>query len=457
MLDARWAGVLHEPRWCGPPVQEAYPYGMDARAFRAVPWPMLLIGAVLLVVLAVNAIAGLPLISPADAPTSASVVPQPGGSDATSSGQPTAEAAVPLELAEVPWVAAHPAMRPDGALAGWYALSAGTLADPEPLVDLQVELAPRLPGNLSLALQPTALPVGVDRLLYVSDDGATSTIQLGQIAAGAEFAEVARLPQVVWSAAIDESATGLYLLLLDRVTATDAGVWRLPLPGAVDAGGVPEMVLLPRGAAQSTTGTRLAAITEFSGGLRVDSDGEWLARLLCIGADCATDVLSLTDGEVASGLAIEPVGFAGDWLISRSLCLRAPCPPAPFQAENFETGARQELTEGRDGVAALELDGRPIVVRTVATDRTRSRVVETVDLESGETTQIAQAAPGDGFHIFQANAFSWVYRLPSGWLQIDLLKPEGVSPTLAIPLHGGQPIELPMPNVTEAPAGPPQG
>jgi hypothetical protein len=137
------------------------------------------------------------------------------------------------------------------------------------------------------------------RVLFVADNGANSEIRVVGVDGSAPRL-VGTLAQVVYTARMSLDGMSAYLVVLDRATGRDQGVWRVSLQGNSTMHEVmpPPAVDLAR----MSGGMRLAATTRFVRTLRVSADGSEVARMACGEpyGECLLDVLTVADGRVTS-------------------------------------------------------------------------------------------------------------------------------------------------------------
>lgn len=146
------------------------------------------------------------------------------------------------------------------------------------------------------------------QVLYVSDNGVQSEIRVVDIH-GVEAPLLGATPDVVYTARLSPNGQTAYLVLLERATGRDRGVFRVRLHG----NGSIEQVMAPPTVdrAQAEDVIRLAATTRFVRTLRISANGSEVARLACgepYGL-CVLDVLQLADGRTRT---FDNAGQAGD-------------------------------------------------------------------------------------------------------------------------------------------------
>lgn len=203
---------------------------MAARHARPVPWPMLLIGAVLLALLAASvAIAGLPLVGSADG----SPIPSASSGTPTSTPSDSAPAAPngPQELAGAVWWALGWQPLQGGGERNWNELTVGfldgTLLDTVPITGSSTA-----PGNGAPFVEGPSRGL----LLYATDTGPATELHVVDAAQQTNLL-VASIRAAIHDAALSPEAGVAYYAAGSPL----AGIWRVPLDGS----GVPELVLQP--------------------------------------------------------------------------------------------------------------------------------------------------------------------------------------------------------------------
>jgi len=172
-------------------------------------------------------------------------------------------------------------------------LSVGTLASETPTWTAKLVESP---WGFTLFTERVPVVDGpvAGTVIFVADDGVTSELRVVGID-GVERPVAGSTEQVVFAARLAPDAGTVYVVLLDRATGRDLGVFALRLGGSGDL----VQVLPPPAVDQADAGTvRLVAVTRFVRALRVSPDGSLLARLACgepFGR-CVLDVIGLPDG-----------------------------------------------------------------------------------------------------------------------------------------------------------------
>lgn len=409
---------------------------MRVRHPRPSLWPMLVIGAVLLAIIAAAvALAGLPLLGK----PAASATPGPNGgatpaSDASAQTQPSGEADTP-EPADFLWSSAvwlpprGGAEQPTG-----YSLQAGTLADPGPVIDLQVPLVVRNmvedAGRVSVFSDPVA-----DAVLYIADDGGTSQLRRATLAAPDVEEVMAELDPIVWAMAVERDGNHAYLLLVHREGGGDAGVVRVTLDGSgqttdilgpADVGGQARMDVVP------------AAVVGFRAWLMLSPDNQHLLRRVCTdpAVPCALDVVDLASGAVARIGDNDAFGIA-DGRVFWSRCEQIAC---TIGMTDVETGEESAIAEF-GGIATLaEIDGHPVVAYSSHTPDGRGSVA-VVDPETGASRELMR---GMGFEM-QSSALDQSLKIvtPPGWIVVRTFGAGGAEQQGAIRLADGASTPLP--------------
>ncbi|MGH2402575.1 MAG: hypothetical protein ACRDE6_07665, partial [Candidatus Limnocylindria bacterium] len=196
-------------------------------------------------------------------------------------------AAGPLEPGDVAWVFA-PWLFGQGP-ANRYVLQAGTLADPEPVIDMEIPWAAN--QETQVGRMPAVGPAIDGTVVYVTDDGVGTAIHRLQILANGDDEVLAELREIVWSMAVAPDGLRAYLALVDREDDEhDLGVVEVALDGS---GEMREVMAPSRPQATDPAGMRLAAIARFGVDLIMSTDGGHLVRRTCGAGACTIDVLDL--------------------------------------------------------------------------------------------------------------------------------------------------------------------
>ncbi|HEX7195701.1 MAG TPA: hypothetical protein VF364_02585 [Candidatus Limnocylindria bacterium] len=397
--------------------------------------PILLGLAILLVVLVAAPIALL-WLQGARAPAGGGA-----GEPSPSEVGPTDDAAAgPLEPGDIAWVFA-PWIFAQGP-GNHYVLQAGTLADPAPLVDMEVPWAGdpetqvgRVPA-VGRAIEGT--------VVYVADDGAGTAIHRLQIRADGGDEVLAEMREIVWSMAVAPDGQHAYLALVARDDDEhDLGVVRLALDGS---GELREVMPPSRPRASEPAGMRLAAIARFGVDLMMSAEGGHLLRRTCGAGACTIDVLELETGEVIDLGQREVMGAAGGVILG-SRCTGVRC---FAEAINLATGVAQELPfQGEAGITFF--DGRAAIVY-IEFGPDGGSVLRTLDPFDGETRDVLHVDEGGALMLSPPQGDLRI-SMPAGYVHAafttDIEKGGAAIPftDVAVPLGGGAVIELPAPPI----------
>jgi len=375
---------------------------------------MLVIGMVVLAIIAAAVvIAGLPLVQ---APAGTATTPSPasdGSAPASgSAAQPQSSAGAEAELPDASdflWSAGFWVPPPGGAgEAVAYSLQAGSLADPGPVIDLQVPLVVRKlvedAGRISVFSDPVAGAV-----LYVVDDGGTTQLRRATLANPDAEEVMAELEQIVWAMTVERDGSHAYLLLVHRDGGGDAGVIRVALDGS---GEITE-ILGPAEPAEARGDVVPVAVVGFRAWLMLSPDDSHLLRRVCAdpAAPCALDVVDLTSDVVVRLEDNEVLGIA-DGRVFWGRCAKGGC---ELGTTDVQTGEERAFAES-DGVATLaEIDGHPMVAYTSFTPDGRGSVL-VVDPETGVSRVLMQ---GTMFEM-QSSALDQSTKIvpPPGWIVV---------------------------------------
>ena len=202
-----------------------------------------------------------------------------------------------LDLHALGWQTVVPELSPATAEVIGHWLAVGTLDQAKPAWFKKLVEA-RWRFQLFATQQPVVDGPDGGRVLFVADNGASSEIRVVGVDGSAPRL-VGTLPQVVYTARMSPDGRSAYLVVLDRATGRDQGVWRVSLQGSS-----PMHEVMPPPAvdlARMSGGIRLAATTRFVRTLRVSADGSQVARMACGEpyGECLLDVLTVADGRVS--------------------------------------------------------------------------------------------------------------------------------------------------------------
>jgi hypothetical protein len=370
--------------------------------------------------------------------------PSPGDSAATGTAQPTAPAG--FDLGDIVWVYTPPASTlggPNGA----FRLEAGTLAVPQPIVNLVVPWRAEL-GEGS-AREPAIGPPLGGAVVYVADDALASEIHRVEIRADGQDEVLARLDEVVWDIAIAPDESAAYAAIADRADPTrDLGVVRILLDGS----GAIEPLLPP--AQPAAAAFRHVATLAFQVHLAISSDGQHLVRRTCQEAGtCLVEVIDLATGRSVELPDHEILAVSAGVIVARA-CDRLGC---GLRTVDIETGAVASSgvdTTGR----VVEVDGEPLVV-AVAADGSGTFLVEAINPASGRR-HVLHRVPA-GTDIIYSDFLFLQMGVPEGLIHLIEVTPVGEEggPVqiderhLLLSIPDRRAIEVPRPAFTQ-PGGP---
>lgn len=325
-------------------------------------------------------------------------------------------------------------------------LMVGTLADQEPTWSAKLVESPW--QFESLAEQPTVADgPSAGMVVYVADDGATSEIRAVGID-GRERPPVGTTPHVVFAARLAPDASSVYLVLLDRSSGRDLGVFALELSGD----GSFDPLMPPASVDRTGAGTiRLVAVTRFVRTLRVSADGSLLARLACgepFGR-CILDVIGIPDGPM---LTYDPPDGSGEltdigdgYVLGSSTC-PSEVEPCGVSAVWLSDRSVVELP----GYPAVVDEARGLVLLQFPTPTVEARGFSLLDPSSGESRRVF-STDGDVRPVYAEGLLFEGVRMevPPGWAPVWLSWPPNdqdyVRFAAAVRLRDGGwvPVELP--------------
>ena len=256
------------------------------------------------------------------------------------------------------------------------------------------------------------------QVLFVSDDGSSSTVYvIGIDGSGPEPMQT--LPGVAYTARLSPDGLAAYVVVLDRDTGRDLGVWRVRLHGAPLAQAVMPPPSVDRAALRG--GNRLAATTRFVRKLQISADGSQVARLACgepYGV-CVLDVLNVIDGTIASN---EPPGQSGDLtaigdgvILGIDYCITA----TRCVTDGIDVPGT-EVRQFPGWPPALDQDGHLLLLQFPGPTRVTRSFVST--LLDGSGTRLVFVTDGYVRPIYQEGIdFVGVrMELPWGWVAVNL-------------------------------------
>jgi hypothetical protein len=418
-------------------------------------WPMLVIGGIVagLVVLAVVAIVvgWQALVA---TPEGSSSAPPDGGASAPEAAA-SAPAAAPsgqpdgvVDASSFEWASAEFIPPPPGRqMPSAYSLQGGTLAEPDPLLDIVVPLA-LTDAQPDLGRTPMFAEPARGAVVYVADDGARSQIRRATLARPTADELILELDEVVWAIAVTPDGGDAYALLAPRGEVIDAGVIRV----ALDGSGHVEQVMAPALTAAEDRSIRLVARAGVRALLMLSPDERWLLRRVCVpgGLACAVDLLDVESGDVATLPDREVVGVHGD-LVFATACGNAGC---HLTLMDVATGDEQPIA-ALNGIATIvDVDGRPVVAHNSPPAGAGATGLHALDPATGESVEVLAGIAG-GFVELHSNAFAFMkISGPAGWVVATVWGPQGPIQAAAVDLRDGETIPLPFGPNDAHPMGP---
>ena len=262
-------------------------------------------------------------------------------------------------------------------------------------------------------------------MLYVSDDGLSSQLRIIRVD-GTGDRPIRLVPQVVFAAALSPSGDTAYLILLDRVTGRDEGVFAVATDGS---GGVLLVMGPPAGnPGEVGGGNVLAAVSRFVRSLHPSPDGQFLARLACGHTACGLDVLDITAGTVQSlrePAILEFYGMVDGIVVGLFDCRNPGCGDGPqIEAVELATEIRIPIGVNAGTTVATGGDGRLILLGQSGAPGNASPEVQGTDIRSGATQILLEET--DSILLPQPDPNLGV-ELPWGWQLIGIC-PEGCLP-----------------------------
>jgi len=397
-----------------------------------------------LVVIASVGLAGC--VSPA--PTSSlerSESSPPGDSAATGTAEPAAPAG--FDLGDIVWVYTPPPSTlggPNGA----FRLEAGTLAVPQPIVNLGVPWRAEL-GEGSAREPAIGAPHG-GAVVYVADDALASEIHRVEVTADGVDEVLARLDEVIWDIVVAPDESAAYAAVVDRADPTrDLGLVRILLDGS----GAIEPILPPAQPAAAGAFRRVATIA-FQVHLAISSDGHHLVRRTCQQAgNCLVELVDLATGRSVELPDHEVLAVAAGVIVARA-CDRQGCGLRAIDIETRAVASAGVDTTGR----VVEVDGEPLVV-AVAGGGSGTFLVEAVNPASGRRNVLHRVP--DGTDIVYGDFLFLQMDLPEGLIHLIQMTPIGGEggpvrvdeQHLLLSIPDGRAIEIPRPAFTQ-PCGP---
>lgn len=319
-----------------------------------------------------------------------------------------------------------------------HSLHVGLLSQRDPTARIPLTESPWSFSLSTIQTPATAGPAG-GNALFVSDDGVTSELRVVGVD-GAGNRPIGTVPQVVFAAALSPDGGTAYLVLLDRETGRDDGVFAI----ATDGGGEVRRVIGPptgSPAEEFSGGIVLAAVSRFTRSLHASLDGHHLARLACGATACGLDVLDLETGAVESlqrPAILEFYGIADGIVIGLFDCRNPACGDNPrIEAVELATHIRIPIDVDVGNTVATGGDGRLIVLgQSVSPQGNPDPQIRGTDIRTGATTVLLAA---DLVVLLQPDPNLGV-EMPRGWQLIGIC-PEGCLP-FALNLSDGHQVPL---------------
>ena len=317
------------------------------------------------------------------------------------------------------------------------ALLVGRLSEKEPTARIPLIESP-WSFSLSTIQTPAAAGPAGGNVLYVSDDGVSSELRVIGVD-GTDDRPVGTLPQVVFAAALSPEGGNAYLILLDRATGRDEGVFAVATNGS---GEVRRVMGPPTGSpAARGVGIVLAAVSRFVRSLHASPDGHHLARLACGAFACGLDVLDVDTGAVESlhePAILEFYGIVDGIVVGLFDCRNPACGDAPrIEAVELATNIRIPIGVDVGTLVAPGGDGRLILLgQAGAALGNPAPEIRGTDVRTG-ATKILLAL--DGVMLPQPDPRLGV-EVPWGWQWIGIC-PEGCLP-FGLNLSDGSQVPL---------------
>ncbi len=353
-----------------------------------------------------------------------------------------------LDLSRLGWQTVVPELDPTTQQMIGHWLAVGTLDQAKPAWFKKLIESPWR-FQLFATQQPVVDGPDGGRVLFVADNGASSEIRVVGVDGSAPQL-VGSIPQVVYTARMSPDGTSAYLVVLDRATGRDQGVWRVSLQGNSTMHEVmpPPAVDLARMSGE----IRLAATTRFVRTLRVSPDGSQVARMACGEpfGECLLDVLTLADGRVSQYAPPEQSGELAaigdgvmlglDYCLPDNRCITGGIHLA---------GGGPQIFPGTP--PAIDAGGQLVLLQFPPPTRSaRGFFVTHLD---GSGTRLVFATDGSVRTIYQEGTFSEGVRmeLPWGWVAVSLDRFTGdglyVATPAAVRLADGGWVGLTLPQI----------
>jgi hypothetical protein len=351
--------------------------------------------------------------------------------DSTAPEPSDAEPARQLRPDEVGWVYAAPLF---AGPAETYTLQAGTLDEPAPLVDILVPFG--IDPNTNPGRLPAVSAVVDGFVVYVADDGRRSSVRRVAVD-GNDDEEMAILEEVVYSLVVSPDGSTAYLALGDRADPErDRGIVRLSLDGLARV----ERIFDPASGARVEPRIAPAAVVGFHVDLGLSLDGLHVLRHACNGpAGCSWSVIDARNRDATDMGDRMVLGAAAGIVLTQRCQMQCVA-----ELVDLASGAQQPLPGIEFDVTLALLDGAPRVVFTEP--RGALSVLRALDPRDGSVVDVFRAPRGSSMMLTPPQG-QLRLALPAGFVTTEI-SGEDVGAivqmhTVAVPLAGGMPSELP--------------
>ena len=362
----------------------------------------------------------------------------PRPTDVSAPATPSADAAVNAGPPEIPWVWFSQLPPDDGP--GTMVVQAGVLGEERRRVDVEVPFV--VDPDHDIARTPAVAKAAGGAVVFVSDDGVTSTILRVPIEPGASPVAVATVHDTVWSIASMPDGSAAYIALVTRGRPdVDLGIFRV----ALDGSGAVEPFLPPVAARTPDDGVRLAAVAPFTVTLDISADGRYLSRSTCRGPDgCTTAIIEIASGEVRELPPVVFVDLGTDGMIVVNQCGAVDC---AAKAIDLVSGATLDVPGNLGDITVTGVDGQPVLV-AIEADGVQSSLVLT-DPRNGARRALYQ--PPEGNWLTLGMHYASIAPTDEAVLIVESSDANGTvqERLLLVPLDGGGPVELPMPPIRQ--------
>ena len=366
---------------------------------------------------------------------------RPRPTDVASTVPPSASEAVDAGAPEIPWVW-FSELPPDGG-PGTMVVQAGVLGEDRRRVDVEVPFV--VDHDRDIARMPAVARAAAGAVVFVSDDGATSTILRLPIEPAAKPVAVAEVEDTVWSVASMPDGSAAYIALVTRGRPDiDLGIFRV----ALDGSGAVDPFLPPVAAFMQDDGIRLAAVAPLSVTLDISADGRYLSRSTCRGPDgCTTSIIDIESGELRELPPVVSVDLGTEGMIVVNECGAVDC---RGQAIDLGSGATLDVPGNLGDTTVMAVDGQPVLVAIEANDLQSSVVL--IDPRTGVRRELYRPPKGNWMNL--GTHYASISPTDGAALVVESTDQGGRvrDRLLLVPLDGGAPVELPMPPIR--PIGP---